>query len=164
MSHAFERRWITSLPLEECRTRVARENEEATIWATKYQQRTVVKVWQVDHNLAGFELKRVPKSSMSFGFGNGITALGILQRTPDGTEVFVQAKISPLVSIMLPLVTLFFWGALSTIARSLLIAQPLVLTVLASGGILIALVIYMFYWMDSERRRLLRIVEASLDL
>ena len=164
MSEQFQRQWITALPLEECRKRIAREDEEATIWATKYQQRTTAKVWQVDGDLAGFEIQRVPKSSLQFGVGNGIKAVGILQRaSAGGTQVFVETKISLLMQVFYPIFTLIIWGALSAMARSLLLTQPLFMTAIASMGILIVLVLYSFFFFDMERRRLLRIVEAALD-
>lgn len=162
MSNPFERQWISRLSLEECRKRLVMEHEEATFWATRYQRRTAVKVWQVDSNLVGFEVRRVPKSWLQFDMSNGIKAQGILQRHMDGTQVFVEAKISPLAQGFYYIFLLIFWGALSTVIRSYLLTQPLVMTVLASGGLLILLLILSFFWLDFERRRLLRIVETAL--
>lgn len=162
MSKTFERQWISPLSLEECRKRLVMEHEEATFWATKYQRRTAVKVWQVDHNLAGFEVRRVPKSSLQVDMSNGIKAQGILQRHVDGTQIFVEAKISLIAQGLYYFLLLIFWGALSMLIRSYLLTQPLMMTVLASGGLLIVILILSFLWLDFERRRLLRIVETAL--
>lgn len=162
----FAFHFMAPFPLEKCKRRIQNLHEDSTLFAWKGQTRLVAKVWDVNDHAAAFKVYRASKSSLEFQGSWAMThARGILKQEGEQTEVVGEVVLPTLGQIITWVLVLILWGWFSYFMGMMMMAagwHPAAL-IFASGGLLNVVILGTWYFQDSARKDLKRLVEATLQ-
>ncbi len=163
----FSFHFTAPFPLEKCKRRIESLHEEATLLALRGQMRVIAKTRDVDDTATVFTVHRAPKSSLDISFfPPSVQARGVLKLNQEGqTEVFGEVTLTRLGQVLGSVFVLAFWGWFSYFIGMMITAvgwHPATI-IFASGGLLIATILGVWYMQDSSRKEIKRLVEATLQ-
>lgn len=161
----FQRQFFAPYSLQVAQMRLESRSQQPTMWAWKGETRVQVDTWRVDDTTVGFQVYRAGKSIWTPNFGMPQTrARGALFQQADGsTQVLVYAGTTWFGYLIFGGLMAALWILISYYLIAAYMQTGSLVLPLLSPVILGAAVWYTAFYFEAEHRKLLMIVDETLN-